>query len=202
MKVCIYLLAPWRKVLLDKPRFSDIEEILCIVWNPNVPYRVFNSQPPAPVLSQIKPVRAPHPIYWRSILILSFYLFACVFQLVSFLQVPEPKPSIPIPSLPIHATCLAHPILLDFIAHKIFGEAYSSLSSSFCIFLLPCYPVPLRFKYPPQYPLLKLPQPTFLPSGSIQVSHTFKTTDKTTVQYILIFIFLDSRLEDKRFCTE
>jgi len=87
-------------------------------------------------------------------------------------------PSIPVPSPPIHATCLAHPILPDFIAHKIFGEAYRSLSSSFCIFPHPCYPVPLRSKYPPQYPLLKLPQPTFLPNGSNQVSHTFKQQAK------------------------
>ena len=30
----------------------------------------------------------------------------------------------------------------------------------------------------------------------------YKTTDKITVLYIFIFKFLDSNLEDKRFCTE
>jgi hypothetical protein len=34
-----------------------------------------------------------------------------------------------------------------------------------------------------------------------QVSHPYKTTRKTTVLYTLIFMFLDSNLEDKRFCT-
>jgi hypothetical protein len=34
-----------------------------------------------------------------------------------------------------------------------------------------------------------------------QVSHPYKTTGKTTVLYTLIFVFLDTNLEDKRFCT-
>jgi polysaccharide pyruvyl transferase WcaK-like protein len=35
-----------------------------------------------------------------------------------------------------------------------------------------------------------------------QVSHPYKITGKTTVLYTLIFVFLDSNLEDKRFCTK
>jgi hypothetical protein len=35
-----------------------------------------------------------------------------------------------------------------------------------------------------------------------QVSHPYKPTCKTAVLYTLIFVFLDSNLEDKRFCTE
>jgi hypothetical protein len=35
-----------------------------------------------------------------------------------------------------------------------------------------------------------------------QVSHPYKTTGKIIVMYILIFIFVDSQLEDKGFCAE
>jgi hypothetical protein len=37
---------------------------------------------------------------------------------------------------------------------------------------------------------------------SDQVSHPYKTTCKIIVLFILIFIFLDRKLEDKRLCTE
>ena len=37
---------------------------------------------------------------------------------------------------------------------------------------------------------------------SNKISHPYKTTDKIMLLYILIFKFLDSKLEDKRFCTE
>ena len=39
-------------------------------------------------------------------------------------------------------------------------------------------------------------------SVSDQVSHPYKTTGKIIIMYILIFKFMESKLEDKRFCTE
>jgi hypothetical protein len=43
------------------------------------------------------------------------------------------------------------------------GKEYRSLSSSLCNFLHSCYLIPLRPKYFPQHPILKHPQPMFLP---------------------------------------
>ena len=64
---------------------------------------------------------------------------------------------------PISATFPACLILLDFVTLIIFSEQYRSLSSSLCTFLQFCYLVPLSPIYSPQHPILKHPQPTFLP---------------------------------------
>ena len=62
-------------------------------------------------------------------------------------------------SSPIHATCPAHPILLDFITRTILGEQYKSFSSSLCNLLhSPRYLVLPRSKYSPQHHVLKHPQ--------------------------------------------
>ena len=103
----------------------------------------------------------PHPTSWRSILILSSHLR---LDLPSglFLQVYPPKPCVRLS--PIRATCPAHLILLNVITRTIFGEQYRSLSSSLCSFLhSPVTLVPLSPKYSPRHPVLKHPQPTFLP---------------------------------------
>jgi len=52
-------------------RFSVSQEILRILWNPEVPYRVDKSPPIVPVLSQINSIHAPPSRFLRSILILS-----------------------------------------------------------------------------------------------------------------------------------
>jgi hypothetical protein len=66
-----------------------------------------------------------------------------------------------------------------------------------------CHLVLLKSKYPPQYHILENPQSTFLPQCE-RPSFTpiQKTSGKIIVLNILIFTFLDSKLEDKRFRTE
>jgi hypothetical protein len=42
-------------------RFSAIQEIPRVLWNPYIHYRIYKSPPPVPVLIQSDPVCGPHP---------------------------------------------------------------------------------------------------------------------------------------------
>jgi hypothetical protein len=39
-------------------------------------------------------------------------------------------------------------------------------------------------------------------TNNVQLQHPYKTAGKIMALYVVIFIFLDSKLEDKRFCTK
>jgi len=47
---------------LEANRFSPSQEIPSILWNPKVHYRLHNSPPPVPTLSQVSTAHAPIPI--------------------------------------------------------------------------------------------------------------------------------------------
>ena len=92
-------------------------------------------------------------------------------------------------------------IILDLITQIIFGEEYRAQVPCYVVFSTPHYLFPPRPKYL-QHPVLRYPQLMFLSQCGRPRFTPIQTTGKITVLYILIFIFLDSKLEDKIFFTE
>ena len=92
----------------------------------------------------------------------------------------------------------AHLIILDLITRTVVGNHYRSLRSSLCSFSpLPCHPVPLGTKYLSQHPIFKHTHPAFLLQCERPCYTPIQKTGKIIFLFILIFIFLDSKLDDK-----
>ena len=182
--------------------FSASQEIPRILWNQAVYCRIYKCPSRVPLLTQIHPVHALHPMSWRSILILS-HIYIRVFQVVCFPQV-LPTKSLYAPLLtPIRATCSTRLIFLDLITPIMSSKEYRSLSYSVCSFLhSPVTSSLLGPKYSPQHPILKHPQPTSLPQYEWPYVTIAQNNRQIVVLYISLFTFLDSKLEDKRICIE
>ena len=142
-----------------------------------------------------------HPTSWRSILISSSHLSLDLPSCLLPSGLPTKTLYTPLLS-PTHATFPTHLILLDFIIRTISGEQYKSLSSSLCSFFHSPVTSSLLAPNNPQHPILQYPQPTFLPQCEWPSFTPIQNKGKIIVLYILIFKFLDSKLEDKIFCNE
>ena len=198
-----YLLTQWCKVLLEKltglqlvkkfPAFHRTRKFIIAL----ISVRHLS-------LSWTNPIQSiyPHPNSWRSILILSTHLRLGLPSGLFPSDLPSKTLYTPLSS-PISATCPAHFTFLDFITRTILGEEYKSFSSSLCN--LPHSPATSSL-LGPNILLNTMFSNTFsfLSSRNVndQVSHPYKPTGEIIVLYNLILKFLDSNLEDKRFCTE
>ena len=143
-------------------RFADSQEIPSILWKPKVHYRIHKC-PPVPILSKLDPVQTPtsHFLKVHLYIILPSTPESSKWS-VSF-RFPHRNPAY---YPPVHNTCyMPRPSHSSRFYHpnntrwrvqiiKLLTVSFSPLS---------CYLVPLRPKYSPQHPILKNPQPTFLP---------------------------------------
>jgi len=168
-------------------RLSASQESPRILWNPSVHCRIYKSLSPVPILSQIHPVHAPHLTFWRCILIIPSHLH---LDLPSGLFPSSfPSKTLYIPLIPpVRATYPAH-LILDLMTRIIFGEEYGSLRSSVCSFFFPpsCYWFPFRSEYSPQHPILKHPQPTFLPQCE---RPSFTATQNNRQNCISLYLYI------------
>ena len=164
MTILTYLLTPWSRVLLEKlTGFAANQGIPRILWNPKVHYRTHKRPPTVPILSQLHPVPTTPSNFLK--IHLNIILPPTSLSPQWFLPSGFPTKTLCTPlDASIRATCPAHLILLDFITRTILGEEYRSLRSSLCNFLHSTVTTSLLGpNILLTHPVLKHPQPVFLP---------------------------------------
>jgi len=197
--IITYLLTPWSRVLLEKLTGSQLVKKFPAFYGTRKFITAFISARYLSVCwASSTRSMPPHPTSWISILILSSHLRLGLS--IGLFPSGFPTKTLYTPLLsPIRATCPAH-LIRDLITRTVMGVEYRSLSSSLCSFL---HALVTSSLLGPNILLKTLLSNTHSLRSSLnvsdQISHPYKTTDKIIVFYILIFQFLDSKLEDRGF---
>ena len=171
------------------------QEIPRILWKPKVHYHIHKGLPPFP--NQFMP--QSHLLKIHLNIILPSMPGSSKWALSH--RFPHQKP---VYASPPHTCYLpAHLIPLDLIKQTIFGEQYKSLISSLCSFL---HSLVASSPLGPNILLNTLFLNTLGLRSSLnmndQVSNPYTTTGQIIFLYILIFKFVDRKLEDEGFYTE
>ena len=198
----LYLPTPWARVYLEKLTSFQLVKKFPAFCGTRSFITAFTSARHLS-LSWVTSIQSmpSYPTAWSFILILCYYLGLSSKWSLS-LSFPT-KTMYTHQLSPIRAKCPAHLILLDLITRTILSEEYRSLSSSLCSFL---HSPVISSLLDPNILFSTLFSNTLSLRSSLivgdQVSRPYKTTGKIIFLYNIIFAFLDSKLEDKRFCTE
>ena len=175
--------------------FAASQEIPSISRNLKVHYRIHKRPLPVSILGQPNPVHIPTP-----------YLLEIHPNIIHPSTLRSPQWSSTHQD-PIHHPLLIHTRHMPSSSHSSrfyhpHNIGWGVQISSFLVMQSPPFPhylVPPSSKYSPLHHVLKQPQLPFLPQRPcftpIQINR------QNYSLYILIFKFLDSNLEDKRFCT-
>jgi hypothetical protein len=133
-KVVTNYLIPRSRVLLEKLIIrSARQEIICLLWNQKIHYRVQKRPPPVPVLSQMNPIHTLPSDFLKIILILSSHL-SLGLPSGLFPTGLQTKPLYTFLISPC-AACPAHLILLDLILLIIFAEVCKLYKKSYAVVL-------------------------------------------------------------------
>jgi len=133
--VLTYLLTPWSRVLVDKLTGFQLVKIFPASCGTRRFIIAFTITRRLSLFWATSIQSVPlHLNSWRFILILSSVLRLGLPSHLFPSGFPTKTLYTPLLS-PMRATCPAYLILLDFIARKVLGEEYRSLSSSLCSFL-------------------------------------------------------------------
>ena len=143
--------------------FSASQEIPHILQNPKVQYRIHKCPPPVPVLIHLNPVQTPTLHFLKILLNIIFPSMPGSPKWPLSLWFPQQNP--------VYVSSLPHMHYMPFPSHS--SRFYHPNNIGWGVQIiqllimqlppLPCYLVLPRPKYSPQYPILKHPQPAFLP---------------------------------------
>ena len=196
-----YLLTPWSRVLLQKLIGSQpVKKFPALYWTRRF-ITAFTSDRNLSLSQAINPVHASILVskvpssYYRSI-------YAWVSQVTSFPRTPQQNT---VCTSSRHHACFMHrpPNSSRFDHPNNIGWAVQIIKLLIMsLSPLPRYLVPPRTKYSVSTLFSNTLSLRSSLSVSDKVSHPYKTTGKIIVLYTLSFKFLESKLEDKRFCTE